>query len=167
MQLSLLHSLRSSQRKQGENLSGIDGRNRKHIFVFFTAPACQGNLQPLLPREVLVCPAAQREREWTVSMGRLDGWIKWKRRNTVLYQHCKLRNKTSTVRSRQPCLLTLAFCNPSNLQPTPPSPTHSTVHSVNCKNDTSHFQHWAHVFIPQKNVKQSLFAIIITFTYRT
>lgn len=106
-------------------------RNRKRIFAFFTAPACQGNLQPQLPQEVLVCPAVKRERERKKErvkrgIGRLDGWIKWKKRNIHLYQHCQLRNKTSTVHSgqpppRQPCLLTVPFCTP----PTYPSLTGS------------------------------------------
>lgn len=38
-------------------------RNWNHIFVFFTAPACQGNLQPQFPQEVLVRPAAEKERQ--------------------------------------------------------------------------------------------------------
>ena len=44
-------------------ISGDRWRDWKHIFVFFTAPACQGNLQLPLPQEVLVCPATERGSE--------------------------------------------------------------------------------------------------------
>ena len=38
----------------------IDG---EIMFVFFTAPACQGNLLLQLPQEVLVCPVAKEEKQ--------------------------------------------------------------------------------------------------------